>query len=126
MIKTNSYTINSDFPMPAQVSQNTASVRIPAGVSAGGAGEMGYRQSADIQLPKDAQILRANITSTLTGKTYGGSIITQFVDWCSYVATISNVGDGIIRCEAFVTSDGAWTTSREAVFTFNVESFRVP
>lgn len=126
MVKTNSYTINSDFPMPAQVSQNSTSVFIPAGSSSGGAGQIGYRVYRDIQLPRDAQILRMNIRCSLTGKTYCGSVAEMFIDGCSYVILISNLGDGLVRCEAFVTSDPLPQTSRDVTFVFNVESFRVP
>lgn len=121
------FIVNSDFPMPAQVSQKSVTVNIPAGSSAGGASQAAT-YTADINIGSDAQITRLAIKSSRTGVTTVGSNLLQYYGDGTFVAFFQNRGNGVVRATVLVTSgyDFPTTISSANNFTFYLSSFKLP
>lgn len=121
------FIINSDFPMPAQVSQVSATVNIPAGSGAGGAG-YADTYTADVDVGGKAQMFRLAIKSSRTNKVVPGGTMLQYYSDGTFVAFFQNIGNGKLRCSVQVTSgfDAPLTTTSDNNFTFYISSFRLP
>ena len=121
------FIVESDFPMPAQVSQRSATVSIPSGSGAGGA-SYADEYSTDINVGDGAQIARLAIKSSRTGTiTVGGNLLQYYGDG-TFIAFFQNRGGGVIRCTVLVTSgyDYPPTTTSDNNFTFYISSFKLP
>lgn len=123
----NKFIINSDFPMPAQVSQVSATVNIPAGSSAGGASHAEI-YTADVNVGEGAQILRMAIKSSRNNIVAPGGTLTQYFNDGTFVAFFQNLGNNTVRCTVQVTAgfEAPMTISSDNNFTFYISSFRLP
>lgn len=121
------FIVDSDFPMPAQVSQTTGTVNIPAGSGAGGA-SYADTYTTDVDVGSDAQICRLSIESSRDGVIVPGDKLIQYYSDGTFIAFFQNIGNGKVRCTVQITSgySSSATISSANNFTFYISSFKLP
>lgn len=121
------FKVNSDFPMPAQVSQKTGVVNIPAGSGAGGA-SYADTYTTDVDVGADAQIYRLAIKSSRDNIIVPGDKMIQYYSDGTFIAFFQNLGNGKVRCTVQITSgyDFPAQISSANDFIFYISSFKLP
>ena len=116
------FILNSDFPMPAQVSNASTSITIPAGTSK----IVIFQQTLDID-PK-TEDLRVSVKSSRNNILVPG-ILDLFEPDVEFIAWAEKYSSNKVRCVIIMANwEGGQqqTTSTDNTFTFYISGFKLP
>ena len=120
------FIINSDFPMPAQVSNVIGEVFVPSGT----VNTTTKKFTTDIAVGPEAKMFRVGIKSSRDGKVYVANAgLYQYLADGSFGAWIRNKGNGTVRCEVVLNPGNDYqitSTTSDNNFTFYISSFKLP
>lgn len=121
------YIMNSDYPMPAQVSEAIGQVFIPTGTSTS---ETRFF-STDIPVEPGPKIFRVAIKSSRDNVVYPsfGGGVTYYLNDGKFEAWVRLISDGKVNCRVRLSKglvDSINNTASDNNFTFYVSSFNIP
>jgi len=122
------FIMNSDSPMPAQITQKVGEVRVPAGTQTSPTAHL----YTDLDIG-DGLMIRAGIKSSRNNIICPslGQGLNQYEGDAYFSAWARCIGGGKVRCEVYVRNQGLDSpkpsaTTSDNTFTFYISGFKLP
>lgn len=126
MARISRFVVNSDYPMPAELSNRpTATITIPAGTTGDAYGQRAIRTTIQ---SGNATMFRINVTSARAAQTIAGGngVYFTFAD-CAYLCSVYSNGDGTSTVEVLISlTPGISATTAAETMTFKIAPYLVP